>query len=59
MARWIRGYRQKFFINTFDMVYFVCALATAGLGIYASVLGMHQTFAKTKITPFTCLNPAG
>ena len=58
-ARWMRGYRKRFFINTFDVVYFVCALATAGLGIYASVIGMHQTFAKTTITSFTCANPAG
>jgi hypothetical protein len=60
-TRWMRGYRKRMFINTFDTIYFVCALATAGLGIYASVLGMHATFTApdSKITPFTCANPAG
>ena len=58
-ARWMRGYRKNFALNTFDMVYSVAALATAGLGIYASVIGMHNTFTQTQITPFTCKNPAG
>lgn len=57
--RFMRGYRKKFALNTFDSLYFIGALATAGLGIYASVIGMHDTFAATKITPFTCANPAG
>lgn len=57
--RWMRGYRKKVFKNTFDLLYFMGALATAGLGIWASVTGMHQDFKETPITPFTCTNPAG
>ena len=59
MTRWIRGYKKKLAINTFDVLYSIGALATAGLGIYASVTGMHDTFSQTSITPFTCANPAG
>jgi len=59
IKRWMRGYRKKFLLNTFDVIYFLAALATAGLGIYASVIGMHETFASTALTPFTCQNPAG
>ncbi|KAK5121581.1 hypothetical protein LTR85_004753 [Meristemomyces frigidus] len=59
VKRYMRGFMKKPFINTFDTLYFLGALGTAGLGIYASVLGMHDTFATTKITPFSCQNPAG
>jgi len=58
-TRWIRGYKKKFVMNTLDLCYSVAALATAGLGIYAAVIGMHDTFTETAITPFTCKNPAG
>jgi len=59
LKRWMRGYRKKFLLNTFDVMYFLAALGTAGLGIYASVIGMHETFSTTALTPFTCQNPAG
>ena len=57
--RWVRGYKKKIVINTFDVLYSIGALATAGLGIYASVTGMHASFTTTSLTPFTCNNPAG
>jgi hypothetical protein len=57
--RWMRGYRKKFALNTFDVLYSVCALATAGLGVWAAGKGMHEAFAGAKLTPFTCANPAG
>jgi hypothetical protein len=59
MTRWIRGYKKKFFLNTFDTLYFLAALSTAGLGLYASGTAMHATFSTTSITPFSCNNPAG
>jgi hypothetical protein len=57
--RWMRGYRKKFFLNTFDVIYSLAALSTAGLGLYASGTAMHETFIVTTVTPFTCKNPAG
>ncbi|GAB7353447.1 hypothetical protein MBLNU459_g3911t1 [Dothideomycetes sp. NU459] len=59
VKRWIRGYKKKFVWNTFDVIYSVCALATAGLGIWASCIGMHASFSSGAVTPFTCQNPAG
>lgn len=59
MKRWIRGFKKQLVWNTFDVLYGIAALATAGLGIYASVLGMHGAFSNATITPFTCKNPAG
>ncbi|TKA78921.1 hypothetical protein B0A55_03921 [Friedmanniomyces simplex] len=57
-TRWIRGFKKQFAWNTFDCIYALCALATAGLGLYASITGMAQSFAKTSLTPFTCAAPA-
>ncbi len=57
--RWMRGYKKKFAINTFDVLYSLAALATACLGLWASGKGMHVTFQTTPLTPFTCTNPAG
>lgn len=57
--RWVRGYRQKLFRNTFDVLYCVASLGTAGLGIYASLVSIHDAFQTTKLTPFTCNSPTG
>ncbi|PYH40690.1 putative amino acid transporter [Aspergillus saccharolyticus JOP 1030-1] len=56
--RWMRGYRQKFARNTFDVLYSLAALGTAGLGLWASIKAMEADFASTPLTPFTCTNPA-
>ncbi|SMY20149.1 unnamed protein product [Zymoseptoria tritici ST99CH_1A5] len=57
--RWIRGYRKQWLLNTFNVIYFVASLAVAGLGIYASILGMRASFKSTPLTPFTCGSPTG
>jgi hypothetical protein len=59
VKRWIRGYKKKFVWNTFDVIYSLAALSCAGLGIWASVIGMHNSFSESALTPFTCANPAG
>ncbi|KAJ5811580.1 hypothetical protein N7474_007881 [Penicillium riverlandense] len=56
--RWARGFKKQFALNSFDVIYFLAALGTAGLGIWASVIGMHEDFAGSALTPFTCKNPA-
>lgn len=59
--RFLRGYKKKLFSNVFDTFYFLGALATAGMGLWASILGMHDTFSSpdTSVTAFSCTNPAG
>lgn len=61
VKRWIRGYKQKLALNTFDVLYFLGALATAGLGIYSSVTAMHRSFSDpdTSIRSFSCSPPTG
>ena len=57
--RYIRGYKKKWAINTFDVLYSLAALATAGLGLYTSTTAMSAAFSNTSITSFSCQNPAG
>ena len=57
-TRWMRGFKKQFALNTFDCLYALCAFGTAGLGLYASITAMHEDFASTPLTPFTCTNPA-
>ncbi|PYI00022.1 hypothetical protein BO71DRAFT_341301 [Aspergillus ellipticus CBS 707.79] len=59
MKRWIRGFKQKFAWNVFDILYSMAALGTAGMGMWAAITGMKVDFAETALTPFTCANPAG
>ncbi len=58
-TRWKRGFLKKWHINTLDFLYFLGALSVAGLGIYASVVAMHQEYQSAAITSFSCANPAG
>jgi hypothetical protein len=57
--RWMRGFRQKLLLNTFDTFYFFGALACCGLGLYSSITGMITQFATTDIKPFSCNSPTG
>jgi hypothetical protein len=59
VKRWIRGYKKKFFLNTFDFIYFLGAAASAGLGLYSAITGMITQFANTDIAPFSCNSPTG
>lgn len=60
-GRFLRGYMKKPIRNSIDLLYFLGALASAGLGIYASVIGMHTAFSDPSFqtTPFSCKSPTG
>ncbi|OJJ48146.1 hypothetical protein ASPZODRAFT_112721 [Penicilliopsis zonata CBS 506.65] len=57
--RWIRGFKKQLAWNTFDLLYSLAALATAGLGLWAAIVDMRADFAETPLTPFTCTSPTG
>lgn len=61
MRRWARGYMVKWHLNTFNILYFLGALATCALGIYSSVEGLISAFGPdgSVATSFSCTNPAG
>lgn len=57
--RWARGYRKRFLVNSFNVVYALGAATTAVLGIYASIYSMHRQYADANIKPFSCDSPTG
>lgn len=57
-SRWVRGYKDRWVLNTFNFVVFLASLATAVLGIYSSVLDLIQTFQEEgSASSFTCKSP--
>jgi len=50
----------KWHLNTFNFLYFLGALATAGLGIFSSSELLIQAFSgKSVATSFGCKSPTG
>lgn len=60
VKRWVRGFKVKWLLNTFNFLYFLGALTTAALGIYSSCLGLIGAFdGKSVATSFGCDSPTG
>jgi len=58
MRRWTRGYMVKWHLNTFNLIYFLGAMATCALGTYSSVEGLISAFSGTSVaTSFGCTPP--
>ena len=57
MKRWIRGYMVKWHLNTFNLIFMLGALVTAGLGCYTSIEGLIEAFAAGRQTAFSCKGP--
>lgn len=55
--RFMRGYMKKPFFNTFNLFYFLGALATCALGCYSSIEGLIGAFQKGLATSFSCKPP--
>ena len=54
IRRWVRGYMKNFFMNTFNLLLVLGSLATAGLGMYSSILQMSEKFKEGMQKPFGC-----
>ncbi|KAM3082750.1 hypothetical protein ACMFMF_002403 [Clarireedia jacksonii] len=55
--RILRGYRKRFILNTWNVLYFGGALVTAALGAYSAIEALIEAFKKPQITAFTCKSP--
>ncbi|KAI9649665.1 hypothetical protein NHQ30_002246 [Ciborinia camelliae] len=55
--RALRGFRKRFILNTWNIIYFGGALVTAGLGVYSAIEALIAAFQKPQITAFTCRSP--
>jgi hypothetical protein len=57
-SRWQRGFAKHWWLNTINILLFLAALATAGLGAFSSIQSIIQTFATNgSATSFGCGAP--
>jgi len=58
IRRWIRGYRKEFWLNTWDVIFFLGSVVTAVLGIYSSISSMHTAYVTNpNVAAFSCNSP--
>jgi len=56
--RFWRGFKVKWWLNSFNLFYFLGALCTSALGIYSSVLGLISAFnGSSAASSFGCTPP--
>jgi len=58
-TRYWRGYKKQFVFNTFNLIFFLGSLATAGLGLYSSGLSMKTAYTNANLVSFSCNSPVG
>ncbi|KAF8591675.1 amino acid transporter-like protein [Ramaria rubella] len=57
-SRWRRGFAKRWYLNTFNTLMFLAALATAGLGAFSSIEGIIAGFQVAgAATSFGCQAP--
>ena len=58
--RWVRGFKIRWALNSFNFFYFLGALTTAALGIYSSAESLKAAFSGggSVATSFGCASPA-
>lgn len=66
LRRIVRGFffpgwatSKYFYMNVFNIFYFLGALALAGLGAYSSIVTLQAAYAESVTTSFTCKSPVG
>jgi len=58
MKRFVRGFLAKrWYMNVWNIIYFLGALSVAGLGAYASITGLIDAFENPQISAFSCTSP--
>lgn len=56
--RWYRGFLAgRWYVKAFNLIVGVGALATAGLGMYSSIVGIVEAFQGGRNTAFSCKGP--
>jgi hypothetical protein len=58
LKRFVRGYKKKWIVNSWNAFYFLGTLVLTALGIYSSIIGLIEAFAgKSVATSFGCTAP--
>lgn len=56
--RWARGFCSgMWYLNCWNVIYFLGALVTAGLGMYAAIENLIEAYAKPQLNAFSCTSP--
>jgi len=56
--RWFRGFfKNRWWLNTWHLIFFLGALCTAALGAYSAIEALIAAFKEPQITAFTCHSP--
>ncbi|CAF1008081.1 unnamed protein product [Didymodactylos carnosus] len=55
LSRWVRGLKPLWYIKLFNFLLFLSALATAALGMYASIEAIKAAFKAGHATSFGCI----
>ncbi|KAF5134665.1 N amino acid transport system protein [Metarhizium anisopliae] len=58
IRRWVRGFfGARWYLNVFNLLYFLGAMALCALGIYSSVMNLIQIYAVPQLNAFGCKSP--
>ena len=57
LVRWKRGFAKNMVFNCWNVFFFLGSLTTAVLGLYSSIKGMKDAYAKGSSTGFSCHSP--
>ena len=58
VKRWIRGFfGPRWYLNIFNLLYFLAAMALCGLGIYASAENLILAYSIPQLNAFGCTSP--
>ncbi|OCK74730.1 oligopeptide transporter protein [Lepidopterella palustris CBS 459.81] len=58
LRRWARGFMKgPWYFSVLNVIHIGAALATAGLGAYAAIMGMIAAFKDPQVNAFSCHSP--
>lgn len=58
VKRFMRGFMaDKWYMNAWNVIYFLAAMALAGLGAYAAISNLMEAFASGASNSFVCHSP--
>lgn len=58
IKRIVRGFmKHQWYLNAWNIIYLLGALATAGLGSYSAIEALIKAFKEPQISAFTCHSP--
>lgn len=58
VKRWVRGFfAHRWYINVFNVLYMLGALALCGLGVWGSVENLIKVYSVPQLNAFVCVSP--